>query len=124
MRQSPTPILFPFVLDTRSSISNKRWPLTGIATIHSKQLFQRAIAYFPDREKYFIDSVRAFEATVLNRIERRGSQLTAAIHRREHRHYNQVMCASRPALTTAPKVKSLQSRIDARDEASRYSMSP
>lgn len=78
---------------------------------------------FPIGEKYFIDSVRAFEAEVTDAklsSEVRGFIGQEATHRREHRHYNAVMCASRGVDDRAYQAD-LQARIDARDEVSRYS---
>jgi uncharacterized protein len=79
---------------------------------------------FPVGEKYFIDSVRAFEDHIDDpKLQRdvRGFIGQEAVHRREHRAYNMLLCATR-GYARGPKFEtSLQARVDGRAHHSAYS---
>ena len=77
---------------------------------------------FPIGEKYFIDSVRGFEKELADsklKREVRGFIGQEAVHRREHRKYNEMLCAAR-AYDDATFQRDLQARIDDRDDLSRF----
>ena len=77
---------------------------------------------FPVGEKFFIDSVRAFQRDVTDpklTQEIKGFIGQEAIHRREHMKYNEIMCQKRGYQGDAFEAM-LQARIDERSDSSRY----
>jgi predicted metal-dependent hydrolase len=77
---------------------------------------------FPVGEKYFIDSVRAFQKEVTDpklTREIRGFIGQEAIHRREHASYNEILCRVR-GYAGASFEAGLQRRIDERSQQSAY----
>ncbi len=77
---------------------------------------------FPVGEKYFIDSVRAFQKQIEDpqlSQEIRGFIGQEALHRREHAKYNEILCAARGYEGAAFEAM-LQQRIDGRSEYSPY----
>lgn len=101
---------------------------TALATNwHSNDPFKTAFfnalsLTFPVGEKYFIDSVRAFQKQIDDpklSQEIRGFIGQEAIHRREHARYNEIMCSARQ-YAGAEFEQGLQARIDERDDHSPY----
>lgn len=77
---------------------------------------------FPVGEKYFIDSVRAFQKQIDDTKltqDIRGFIGQEAIHRREHAKYNEILCDVR-GYAGAAFEEGLQARIDERDSSSAH----
>ena len=118
---------------TPNDVSIKpRHPVFELETVlatnwHSNDPFKTAFLNalsltFPVGEKYFIDSVRAFQKDITDpklAREIRGFIGQEAIHRREHMKYNEIMCNARGYQGEQFEAM-LQARIDERDAASPY----
>lgn len=78
---------------------------------------------FPVGEKYFIDSVRAFDGEYDDPkliADVRGFIGQEAVHRREHRTYNTILCDARGYANAPAFEAALQARIDEHKQFSRF----